>query len=228
MSKSLFSLPGISITIPWWVWCLALLSIIGFVVWCIRTSPDPGRVTVRNIFKYLLNIWARDAQQLRLPPGTTRSRTEDRPDIPNTPNTPDSPDVPVSPIEPKCSKGEGICKEHMERRMGVPFTRVRPDFLKNPVTGENLELDIYNEDLRLAVEYNGKQHYEYNRHFHRGSNDRFQNQQYRDLIKQQLCRDQGIYLIVVPYSIKPEDIPAFLDEQVEAYQSSSDSSESGP
>lgn len=214
MSKSLFSFPGISVTIPWWVWCLALLAVLGFMVWCVYTSPDPGRVTLRNIFKYLLNIWAQDAQQLHLPPGPSGPAAD-----PNPNPTSFGSSEPVPPIqEPRCSRGEGICKQHMEARLGVPFTRVRPDFLKNPVTGENLELDIYNEDLRLAVEYNGKQHYEYNRHFHRGSNDRFQNQQYRDLIKQQLCRDQGIHLIVVPYSIKPEDIPSFLDEQLEQYK----------
>jgi hypothetical protein len=105
----------------------------------------------------------------------------------------------------------------MEDRFGEPFPKARPSCLRNPVTGENLELDIYNETLGLAVEYNGKQHYHFNSHFHRGSNDRFQNQQYRDLIKKQLCEENGIFLITVPYSLKEDEIPDYLDQKLESY-----------
>jgi hypothetical protein len=34
----------------------------------------------------------------------------------------------------------------------------RPDFLKNPLTGRNLELDIYYPELNLAFEINGVYH----------------------------------------------------------------------
>ena len=103
----------------------------------------------------------------------------------------------------------------MENRFGVPFTKTRPDFLRNPVTGENLEIDVYNDDLRIGVEFNGKQHYQFSSHFHRQSNDRFQNQQYRDLIKQQLCDKEGIRLIIVPYWVPEADIPSFIDDQLD-------------
>lgn len=114
-----------------------------------------------------------------------------------------------------CSRGEEACRVHMERRFGVPFAKARPSFMRNPVTGENLELDVYNDDLRLAVEYNGRQHYQFNSHFHNGSNDRFQNQQYRDLIKKQLCEENGVRLIIVPYSVPPDHIGQYIDDQLD-------------
>ena len=34
----------------------------------------------------------------------------------------------------------------------------RPNWLRNKLTGYNLELDIYLPDLKLGFEFNGKQH----------------------------------------------------------------------
>jgi hypothetical protein len=111
------------------------------------------------------------------------------------------------------SRGEFQCKEFVEFYFQKPFDKIRPEFLKNPVTGENLELDMYNEDLKLAIEYNGSQHYHFNSFMHKNSRDRFQNQQYRDLIKRDLCSKEGIQLIIVPYTIAPDQIASFLFEE---------------
>jgi hypothetical protein len=91
---------------------------------------------------------------------------------------------------------------------------VRPHFLINPITQEALELDCYNEELRLAVEYNGKQHYEFNKMMHQNSRHCFQNQKYRDHIKKELCDKHGITLITVPYSIHENKIGDFLYEEL--------------
>jgi hypothetical protein len=45
---------------------------------------------------------------------------------------------------------------------------------------------------------------------HNNSKDRFQNQQYRDYIKKTKCHEYGIDLIIVPYTIKRDDLAAFL------------------
>lgn len=108
------------------------------------------------------------------------------------------------------SVGEDICKRFVEFYFQKPFSKVRPDFLINPITRNALELDCYNEELHLAVEYNGAQHYHFNRMMHNNSRDRFQNQQYRDYIKQQKCRDHGIELIIVPYTVKHDQVPSYL------------------
>lgn len=111
------------------------------------------------------------------------------------------------------SKGEEMCKNFVEFYFQKPFDKIRPDFLKNPVTGENLELDLYNPDLKLAIEYNGSQHYHYNSFMHKNSRDKFQNQQYRDMIKKDLCGKAEITLVIVPYTVPHDQIGAFLLEE---------------
>jgi len=114
---------------------------------------------------------------------------------------------------PKCSKGEKVCKEFVEEYFGKPFEKVRPNFLQNPVTKENLELDCYNEELKLAIEYNGRQHYEYTPFMH-STKETFYAQQYRDLIKQELCKKNGIDLITVPYKIPENAIPDYIKSEI--------------
>ena len=75
-------------------------------------------------------------------------------------------------------------------------------------------MDCYNRDLRLAVEYNGAQHYKYIPYFHRNK-EHFVNQKYRDDMKRRICRDQGINLIEVPYTVKIEDIYGFLKRELQ-------------
>jgi len=174
----------IRIHIPWWVWAILIVGAVLISIHAIRTENPTGAMAV---IKYWLFLWARSAQA---PPQQQRRRTHQREEAQTT--------------VVGCSRGEEACRVHMERRFGVPFAKARPSFMRNPVTGENLELDVYNEELRLAVEYNGRQHYQFNSHFHNGSNDRFQNQQYRDLIKKQLCEQNGVRLIIVPYSVPIE------------------------
>jgi hypothetical protein len=70
-----------------------------------------------------------------------------------------------------------------------------------------------NEDLKLAIEYSGKQHYHYTPYFHKNE-QAFFDQQYRDNIKERKCRENGINLIVVPYTIKPQHIELFIYKKV--------------
>lgn len=110
----------------------------------------------------------------------------------------------------KGSKGERECRRVLESIFKKPFPNVRPNFMKNKVTGENLELDMYNPELRLACEYNGQQHYKFNKWMHKGSSSNFQNQQYRDIMKRDLCHKNNINLIEVPYTVKIHEIESFI------------------
>jgi hypothetical protein len=107
------------------------------------------------------------------------------------------------------SRGERLCCQTMTNIYGVPFTTVRPDWLKNPETGENLELDCYNDELKIAVEYNGEQHYKWP-NFTRQTHQEFINQVRRDEFKMDVCDRYGVYLIVVPFNIPYENIPAYI------------------
>jgi hypothetical protein len=117
------------------------------------------------------------------------------------------------------SKGETECRRVLQSVFGRPFNKIRPNFLSNPVTdgGYNLEIDCYDHDLRLGIEYHGKQHYEYVPYFHKNK-EAFYNQKYRDELKKRMCKDNGIVLIEVPYTVKEYEIEDFLIKQLKKYQ----------
>lgn len=114
------------------------------------------------------------------------------------------------------SKGEIQCRRILESIFQRPFPKCRPNFLNNTVTGgkNNLELDCYNNYLGIALEYNGKQHYEYTPFMHKNKQD-FYNQKYRDEMKARICEQYGIDLITVPYRVKPKDLKFFIMERLE-------------
>jgi hypothetical protein len=81
------------------------------------------------------------------------------------------------------------------------FEKCRPDFLLNPETGYNLELDGYNSGLKIAFEYDGEQHFE--PRF--GSREILPKIQARDRLKDELCKKEGVILIRIPYFVKDKE-----------------------
>ena len=128
----------------------------------------------------------------------------------------------INPTKSSSSKGEEICRIVLQEHFKKPFISCRPDMLKNEVTGKNLELDCYNSELKLACEYNGRQHYEYDTYFHK-TKEQFYAQKYRDILKKDMCKKNGIQLISVPYKIKHANIKEYILSQL----SNKDSSSSG-
>jgi hypothetical protein len=112
-------------------------------------------------------------------------------------------------MNPNESKGEAHARNLALIIFGVPFTKIRPDMLKNNVTGQNLELDLYNDELKLGIEYSGIQHYKFVPFFHKNY-EQFQTQKYRDEIKRMLCEKNGIKLIEIPYTVKLKDMETFI------------------
>ena len=114
-------------------------------------------------------------------------------------------------VQKNVSKGEAECRRVLQQIFRKPFNTSRPNFLRNPVTGDNfnLELDCFEEYLNLAVEYNGQQHYKFLPYFHKNK-EAFRNQGYRDELKKRMCKDNKINLITVPYTIKIPDIEKYL------------------
>lgn len=98
------------------------------------------------------------------------------------------------------SRGEGICRHVFEEVYDLKFPSTRPDFLKNPESGCNLELDGYCEELQIGFEYNGIQHYIYPNWAHRDKLS-FDKQVRRDQYKIEACDQSGVYLISIPYTI---------------------------
>ncbi len=60
-----------------------------------------------------------------------------------------------------------------------------------------MQLDIYLEESRLAIEAHGEQHY-HSSHFIFGSS---QKQQQRDALKREACREAGITLVEVEFIV---------------------------
>jgi len=84
------------------------------------------------------------------------------------------------------------------------FPKVRPPFLLNPASERALELDCYSSALRLAVEVSGEQHFVWPSSFHptRAEFDGPGGQLERDALKRNLCKQAGITLLVVPFSVR--------------------------
>lgn len=106
-------------------------------------------------------------------------------------------------------KREEMCRKVFESIYDVSFKSCRPNFLKNPETGRNLELDGYNDNLKIAFEHNGRHHYEYPNTFHKTKQE-FLYQRAKDEYKRERCDKIGIYLISIPYHIKTSNIRSFI------------------
>jgi len=96
---------------------------------------------------------------------------------------------------------------------GKEFVKCRPDWLKINATAARLELDMYNDELKLAIEYNGEQHYRPIGYF--GGEDQFFKQVTTDLYKAKLCYEHGVQLITIPYHIAQRDLYTYLEDQID-------------
>ena len=71
-----------------------------------------------------------------------------------------------------------------------------------------LELDLYCEAEALAIEFQGRQHYEVVARFHKEGERSLHGQQQRDQRKRLLCAQRGVDLIEVPHWVA--DVHGFL------------------
>ncbi len=118
------------------------------------------------------------------------------------------------PICATSNKTENEVRTVFEDIFKAPFPNTNPSFLKNPKTGRTLQLDGFNVELKLAFEYHGKQHYEFVKYYHHNDPMRLEDQQYRDQVTRELCIQEGITLIEIPYTIRPNKMRLFIVEQL--------------
>jgi hypothetical protein len=115
-------------------------------------------------------------------------------------------DKPKRKRNPK--KTEERCREIVEDIFQRPFPSVRPDFLRNPETGRNMECDLMNQDMKLCIERNGEQHYKHVDHFHTEAD--FSKQLQRDKLKAALLHRNGYALITIPYTIHYDILDQYI------------------
>lgn len=96
---------------------------------------------------------------------------------------------------PICSTslGEQRCKKAVEQIFKKDFKKVRLDGMRG-LGGKPLELDVYNEELKLAIEHQGVQHFKDKKYF--GLN-RYARQVEHDQRKIEYCKSNGITLIQI-------------------------------
>lgn len=99
---------------------------------------------------------------------------------------------------PRCSAGLGerITRCAFEEMFGTEFPRRRPDWLRNS-RGNRMELDGFCEELGLAFEHQGEQHYSLDTPFI-ASQDALSRRQADDTRKLELCAANDVVLVVIP------------------------------
>ncbi len=117
---------------------------------------------------------------------------------------------------PICSEraSERICRGLFEAIFKEDFKKTRPEWLKNS-EGHQLELDGYNDELKLAFERQGEQHYEFPNYFFKTIKE-FISQLSNDQQKEELCETHGVTLIEVPYWIKYGEYQDYIIKQCKA------------
>lgn len=119
--------------------------------------------------------------------------------------------------ENKHSRGEILTRRALEQLYGEKFPSVRPNWLKNPRTGYNLELDGYCEKLKMAFEYHGEQHRIFPNNFHK-TFEEFKDQVIRDKDKADICEKRGIYLIIVDFTVPHGEIFEYVKRLTPEYR----------
>jgi hypothetical protein len=93
---------------------------------------------------------------------------------------------------------EAQCRVVLETLLDTPFPKAHPDWLRSPKSGKPLELDGYNEALKIAYEHQGLQHYAFVEFFHKTKAE-FAALQARDAEKINQCERRQIVLLRIPY-----------------------------
>lgn len=119
------------------------------------------------------------------------------------------------------SIGETLFKEILDYFYVTKYIdNYRPDWLKNPSTKKNLEIDRYYPEFKLGFEFNGLHH------------KVVKQQIYRDKLKKKLCIKRGVILKVVniqhfrnyevlclALDLEPEIFPDHLKDVIRFYRS---------
>jgi hypothetical protein len=108
-------------------------------------------------------------------------------------------------------KTEEKVRSIFELKFNQSFPSFSPDWLTSPFSNKKLILDGYNEELRLAFEYDGEYHFK----------PHYSNKDYDldrriacDNHKNMLCSKHGIKLIRIPYTEK-NNLEVFINKELE-------------
>jgi hypothetical protein len=101
-------------------------------------------------------------------------------------------------LESKSISGEDKVRSIVEYLTRKPFPQTFPPWLRSPLTNRLLQLDMYNAELRLALENDGSQHSFFNPFFH-STWSTFENAKLIDGVKDQICQSYDVHLVRIPF-----------------------------
>lgn len=116
---------------------------------------------------------------------------------------------------PTCASSisENICRHALEEITGHKFHKIS-NFSKTNTT-RGFEIDCYNKELKVGVEYDGIQHHKHTAHFHGASDSgKFEAQQDRDRNKTSVCDELGITLLRVNYTTPRKKLRQHIHELI--------------
>lgn len=109
-------------------------------------------------------------------------------------------------------RSEELVRALFEKRFRVKFPTVKPAWLKND-RGYSMELDGYNEKLKLAFEYHGEHHYQPIKYGGIDPHSRLNQRKKDDERKRKLCRRTGVALIEIPHTIPYGELDKYVVHQ---------------
>jgi hypothetical protein len=107
------------------------------------------------------------------------------------------------------SVNEQICRAVLQNAFGLKFIKAKPKWLLNS-RGNKMELDGYNKILNLAFEYQGIQHFKKQAFFNSRERYSLEQRLRDDKRKKNLCKLNGLNLIIIPYKINKKDISKYI------------------
>lgn len=110
---------------------------------------------------------------------------------------------------PICIRGisEELCRYVLENIYNDKFDKTTFKY-KN----HTLELDGHNNEHKIAFEYNGRQHYELTTMTK--TKESLKYRKYLDNLKTEYCKEVGISLIIIPYTISNDEISQFICDKL--------------
>lgn len=116
------------------------------------------------------------------------------------------------PLCYKSSMEEEVVRNLIEHHFQSEFPNTRPEWLVNPLTNKNLELDLYNKEKALAFEYHGPQH-----HLPIFGQERLEKSIRNDSYRRKICAQYGVRLIEIFHpknTLNKEDFINYVSEKL--------------
>lgn len=113
----------------------------------------------------------------------------------------------------KGSKSEELVRVVMEQIFMTEFKRVRPSWLRNDLNSP-MELDGYSQELNIAFEYQGRQHYESMAFLVDQDLKRIQK---NDRLKAKICKERGVSLFIFTHEESYRNFPKIALAQAKKF-----------